>query len=172
MMNTRFLRATGRFLVVIGLVAHLESAQAVEYEKLGSAIQKALGTGKAFRTWTTVFGKKTEVFYAKSSDGKATKFAVLEKRIYEPNCSHTWIIGLDAASASVEQIRVVEFGCPHAEPTKQASFLDQFKGKGPADVKTLKSDIHTIAKATGSSELATDAVISAITAAGMLKGKI
>ena len=172
MMNLTFIRTAGRFLVIVGLVAQLETANAVEYEKLGTAVQKALGTGKAFKTTTTVFGKKTDVFYAKGPSGKATKFAVVQKRTYEPNCSHTWVIGLDAATANIEQIRVVEFGCPHAEPTKQASFLDQFKGKGPADAGTLKSDIHTIAKATGSSELTTDAAVSSITAAGTLKGKI
>lgn len=115
---------------------------------------------------------KTILLHSKDASGHASRFAVVQKGLYEPNCTHTWVIGLDAASSSVDKIEVVEMACPHAFPTKQASFLDQYKGKGPADVASLKGDIHTIAKATWSCNLTTTAVVTSINAASSLKGKI
>lgn len=144
---------------------------ATEFEKLGDAIAKALGTTKVFKT-SAKLGKETiSVFYSKDTKGKADRYAVLQTGIYEPNCTHTWVVGL-ASNGNVETIRVVEMSCPHAFPTRQASYLDQYRGKGPKDLKTLKNEIHTVAKATGSSQLTTDAVMKSITAVQSLKGKI
>jgi hypothetical protein len=151
---------------------YVDQANAVEFEKLGTSVAKTLGTPKAFKAEAKVDGKAADVFYSKGSDGRANKLAVIQKGIYEPNCTHTWVIGVNPATAKVEQIRVVEMSCPHAFPTNKASFLDQFKGKGPADAKTLKENTHVIAKATGSSNLTADAVSIAIQAAVQLKGKI
>lgn len=149
----------------------LDSALGVEFEKLGSAVEKALGTGKAFQTTVKIKGKPTTVFYSKNGAGKAAKYAVIQKGIYEPNCTHTWVVGVNN-NAEVEQIRVVEMSCSHAFPTKEASFLEQYKGKGPAAVSKLKGDIHTIAKATGSCDLTTEAVVTSITLVDKLKGKL
>jgi hypothetical protein len=52
--------------------------------------------------------------------------------------------------------------CPHAYPTREQSFLSQFIGKGPKDAPTLKKKVDTVAKATGSSDLTTDAVVRSI----------
>ena len=150
------------------LLIHLTS-YAGEFEKLGTAVERTLGTKKAAKKTLKIDGKDTTVFFAKGKDGKATKYAVLQKGIYEPDCSHTWVVGIDAKSLAVDQIRVVEMSCPHAFPTKENSFLDQYKGKGPADVKKLKDEIGTIAKATGSSNLTTDAVIRSVKACEQLK---
>ena len=149
-----------RFIVITALIFQLEAANAVEFEKLGSAIANALGTKKVSKTKATVDGESMDVYYAKDPSGKASKLAIIRKDIFQPNCTHTWVIGLDAATASIEQIRVVEMSCPHAHPAKAACFLDQYKGKGPADMKSLKGDIHTIAKATATCDFTTKAVIS------------
>jgi hypothetical protein len=154
---------------ILLLLASVETASAVEFEKLNAAIAKVLGTTKAMKKTVSIDGKNADVFYAKDG-GKA--LAVIQKRIYEPNCTHTWVIGVDPATQKVQQIRVVEMSCPHAHPTRSNSFLDQFSGKGPADLAKLDASISTIAKATGSSELTTDAVKTSIKVAQSLKGKL
>lgn len=164
-MKTRVVRA----LSIWALLLQIETAHSAEFEKLGAAVAKALGTSKAFRAPAS---SGTTAFFAKDGSGKPARFAVVEKGMYEPNCTHTWVIAIDARKVAVEQIRVVEMSCPHAFPTNKATFLDQYKGKGPADMKSLKSEIHTIAKATGSSNLTTDAVIRAVSLASSMKGKL
>jgi hypothetical protein len=150
------------------LLIYLDRAYAVEFEKMGTAVAGALKVTKASKASTTVDGKPVNAFYAKDGAGKPSRFAVVQQRIYPPNCTHTWVIGLDA-SAKVDDIHVVEMGCTHAYPTKEKSFLQQFYGKSLADVKSLKGNVQTVAKATGTSELTADAVITAITAVGQLK---
>lgn len=160
------------FVTLLGLFSQAREVLAIEFEQLGKAVAGALGTTKAFKK-TIPSGKgKVDVFYDKGAGGKATKYAFIEKGIYEPNCTHTWVIGIDAKTQKVDQVRVVEFSCQHAYPTRSASYLDQYKGKGPADVKKLDSDVITIAKATGSSRLTTDAVKRSIQNAVRLKGKL
>lgn len=153
------------------LLLSLDCALGVEFEKLGSAVEKALGTTKAFQKKVSLKGVSTDVFYSKDASGKPKKFAVVQKGIYEPNCTHTWVVGL-SNTAEVEQVRVVEMSCSHAFPTKEDSYLGQYKGKGPADVSKLKGEVHTVAKATGSSDLTTDAVLTSITVVDKLKGKL
>lgn len=147
-------------------------AFATEFEPLGKSVATALGTTKAFKKSFAFEGKPLDVFYAKGANGKATKYAFVQKGIYAPNCTHTWIVGVDAATGKVSQVRVVEMSCPHAYPTKSESFLGQFKGKGFADAAKLKSDVTPIAKATGTSNLAIDAVRKSLVAASKLKGKL
>ncbi|GEM_PF-1093391 len=147
-------------------------AFATEFEPLGAAVANSLGTKTAFKKSFAFEGKPLDVFYAKDAAGKATKYAFVQKGIYAPNCTHTWIVGVDAATGNVSGVRVVEMSCPHAYPTKTESFLGQFKGKGLADAAKLKSDITPIAKATGSANLAIDAVRKSLVAASKLKGKI
>lgn len=159
-------------VILVLVLMYVDLARATEFEKMGNAISKALGTTKAFKTTHTLKTEPITVFYSKDASGKAEKLAIVEKRLYEPNCTHTWVIGLNAKTAKVEQIRVVEMSCPHAFPTKENSYLEQYQGKGPAQAKTLKADVHTVAKATGSSELTTDAVVESIIVADKLKGKI
>lgn len=161
-----------RVFFVACILSAVDICQATEFEKLGDSIAKALGTTKAFKTQAQVGKEAVSVFYAKDAAGKASKFAVIQKGLYEPNCTHTWVIAVNAATSKVEDIRVVEMACPHAFPTRQSSYLEQYKGKGPADSATLKDQIHTVAKATGSCNLTTDAVVVAIKSANMLKGKI
>jgi hypothetical protein len=79
---------------------------------------------------------------------------------------------VDPSTQKIQQIRVVEMSCPHAHPARAHSFLDQFTGKGPADLKKLDQSISTIAKATGSCELTIDAVKTSIQVAQSLKGKL
>lgn len=158
-----------RHAALAALLLWAIDARAVEFEKLGAALAKALGTKQVFKTSAAVDGEDVTVYYAKGDGGKPRKYAVVSKETYEPNCTHTWVVGLTSA-AKVDDIRVVEMGCPHAFPARKASFLDQYKGKGPADVKSLKGDITTIAKATGSCELTTKAVSRSIVAAAKAKG--
>lgn len=147
-------------------------AFATEFEPLGSAVAASLGTKKAFKKSFAFEGKPLDVFYSKNAAGKAAKYAFIQKGIYAPNCTHTWVVGVDAATGKVDGVRVVEMSCPHAYPTKTESFLGQFKGKGIADAAKLKSDITPVAKATGSANLAIDAVRKSLVAASKLKGKL
>lgn len=146
--------------------ALIESAHAVQIEPLGKAIAAALGTTKAFKNSMNLDGKTaTSFYYSKDSRGAPEALAFIEKGIYPPNCTHTWVVGVEAKTQKVKEVRVVEMSCPHAFPTKSSSFLAQYKGKGPADAAKLHDEIDTIAKATGSSKLATDAVKRSIEAA-------
>jgi hypothetical protein len=154
----------------IALFATLQQAGAVEFEPLGKALTTLLKTTKAFPKKAKVGNKDAEAFYAKGSGGTPAAVAFDEKGIYEPNCTHTWAIGIDPKSGKVTQVRVIEMSCNHAFPTNKPNFLDQFKGKGPADVAKLDGQIDTIAKATGSSKLTTDAVKHAIVAYQKMKG--
>ncbi len=157
-----------RWATVAFLFVSLETANAVEFQKLGSAIKNALGLGKKSKQkvyQTRV--KKTLIFYLKGKKGKPRKIAVVEKGIYQPNCTHTWVVGLDS-KRRVNNIQVVEMSCSHAFPTKEKSYLSQYKGKGPKQLKKLDEEIVTIAKATGSSELCTDAVKRAVIKAGKI----
>ena len=156
----------------ITLVCSVEWAQAAQFEALGKAVAAALGTTKAFKkSVKSVGGGETDVFYSKGANGAPPAYAFIEKGIYEPNCTHTWVIGVDAKTSKVSKIRVVEMSCPHAFPTKAANFLEQFTGKGPADVAKLNSQIIPIAKATGSCDLTTAAVKRSITTAAKLQGR-
>jgi len=135
------------------LLSMIQSSSAVEFEKLGSAIIKVLGTKQAMQEKVKMGKNEYDVFF--TPDKK--RYAVIQNGTYPPNCTHTWVIALDK-KAKVKDIRVIEMSCPHAFPTKQASFLSQYKGKSKADLKSLDSSISTVAKATGSSKLTTDAV--------------
>ncbi|MEW6055322.1 MAG: FMN-binding protein [Bdellovibrionota bacterium] len=153
----------------------LESAHAASFENLEAAVLKALKVKSkkdAVQKPVKIDGKEEKIPYSKDKSGKPAYYAFIEKGLYPPNCTHTWVIGIDAKTSKVNDVRVVEMSCHHAFPTKEPTWLEQFMGKGPADVATLDDDIDTIAKATGSSKLATDAVKRAITKAEKAKGKI
>jgi len=146
-------------LVVLGTLFHAVTAQAVQFEAAGTALSGILGTIKPFsKKLKNSAGKDVTVYYTKDAAGKPALAAVVENGLYPPNCTHTWAIGMDAKSAQVKSIRVIEMSCQHAFPTRAASYLDQYTGKGPADLKKLSDDVHVISKATGSSQLTTDAV--------------
>ncbi len=156
-------------LAILFLIFSIELSFAAEFMKLGAAIKSVIKTDKAQMTSVTVDGEKADVFTAKSD---AAKFvAVKQGGIYPPNCTHTWIVGLGKKDCKVSQIQVVEMSCPHAFPTRKSTFLDQYKGKGPAQIKSIDSGVVTVAKATGSSELTTKAVEKAIKACEKVKGK-
>lgn len=152
------------FAVMLILI-QVSLGYAVEFENKFKAVAAVLGTPQAYPSGNSVF-------YSKSKKGAVERIALIESAIYPPNCTHTWVIGLDGTQLRVTQLRVVEMSCPHAFPTQKASFLAQFKGKGPADLKVLEKNVHTIAKATGSSMLTAQAVKSAITKAQDLRGKL
>jgi NifU-like protein involved in Fe-S cluster formation len=163
-----------RFALTLVCAAELSrlSAFATEFEPLGKAVASTLGTKSAFKKSFAFEKKPLDVFYAKDAGGKASKYAFIQKGVYEPNCTHTWVVGVDAKSGKVTDVRVVEMSCPHAYPTKTEGFLGQFKGKSFKDAEKLKSDVMPIAKATGSANLAIDAVRKSLLAASKLKGKI
>ncbi len=165
-------KTVARQILAITFCLSLGKVDAAEFEQLGKAVAKVLGTTQAYRTTIDNAGKTTEIFYSKNKKGKAAKLAVVEKGVYEPDCTHTWVVGVDAAKTTVTDVRVVEMSCPHAFPTREPSFLGQYKGKGKKSVKGLEKEVDIVAKATGSSELATKAVRSAIITAIKLKGRI
>ena len=147
--------------------ASLEKAHAVDLVPMGKALAGVLGTQKAFKKSIG----ETTFFYSKDGKGKADRVAFIEKNVWQNSCTHSWIVGI-GKDGKVTQIVAQEQQCPHARPSSQASFLDQYTGKGPADVAKLKGQINTLAKATGSCELATDAVIHAITTYQKIQGQI
>jgi hypothetical protein len=132
-------------LIVAAELARASVTMAAEFEPLGQAVATALGTKKAFKKSFAFEGKPLDVFYSKDAGGKAAKYAFIQKRIYEPNCTHTWVVGVDAATGKVGEVRVVEMSCPHAYPTKTEGFLGQFKGMGPADAAKLTGSVAPIA---------------------------
>ena len=137
---------------------------ATEFEPQGQALMALLKSSKVSKKTVNTAKGAVTVFYTKDAAGKPEHAAFVEHGVYQPSCSHTWAIGLDAKKGAVEEVRVIEMGCNHAFPTRAASFLDQFKGKTAADVPKLSGQITTIAKATGSCDLATDAVKRVLTA--------
>lgn len=154
-------------IALLLMLFYLDTGFSVEIENLKSALKATLGPIKSAAKKTLTRDKETfDVYFDKSSK---SRFAVVQKRIYPPNCTHTWVIGIDGQTSVVTGIRIVEYSCPHAKPAAKESFFEQYKGKGPADTKTLKGSVTTIAKATGTSELTTDAVIMAIEAVVDLK---
>ena len=161
-------RNASALLVATLLWGSAEMAQAVELEPMGKAVAALLGTTKAFKK---TLGD-TPVFYAKGPDGKATKVVFIQKGIYQPDCTHTWAISLDAATQTVSEVRPLEMSCPHAFPARAASFLDQYKGVGPANVAALDSNVHVVAKATGTCRLTTDAVKRSIQTLVKSKGEL
>jgi thiamine biosynthesis lipoprotein len=148
-----------KWLIVLLLIVFIERANATQFEPLGAAIAGILGSKKGVQKKEI---NDATLYYLKSG-AKVSAIAVVQKRVYKPNCTHTWVIGLNPVTAQVGEIKVVEMSCPHAFPTKEESYLSQYKGKGPADLATLDSKIDTIAKATGSCKLTTDAIKSSIT---------
>ncbi len=154
-------------IVLLATCFYLDCGFGVEIESLRSALKATLGPIKSAAKKNVSHKKeKFDIYYDKAT---LTTFAVVQKRIYPPNCTHTWVIGVDAASFKVSGIRIIEYSCPHARPATKDSYFEQYKGKGPADVATLKDSVATIAKATGSCELTTDAVVTAIESVSILK---
>jgi len=154
----------------IGLFIPVAS-MATEFEPLEKAISAELGTTQAFRKKYTLDGKEWEIYYSKGADKKPLKLAAVQRGVYEPDCTHTWVIGMNANPIEVTNVRVVEMKCPHAFPTKTQSFLGQYVGKKEADLSKLDQSIVTVAKATGSAVLTTDAVKRSIRMAGQLKAE-
>jgi hypothetical protein len=135
---------------------------AAEFEPLGKALQSLLKTTQVKKKTLRIQEKDSTAFYSLGADQKLERLAVVEKGIYEPNCTHTWAIGIDGKTGKIDGIRVIEMSCPHAYPTKEQSFLSQFLGKGPKDKATIQEKLDVVAKATGSSKLAGDAVIRSL----------
>ncbi len=160
--NLRQLFATTAALLVLSS----RQAVGVEIEAKGKALKALLGTPQVKRKQVKIGPAEREVFYTADK----SRIAVVESGLYPPNCTHTWAIGI--AKDKISEIRVLEMSCPHAFPTKAASFLDQYRGKGPAQAAKLKGDIHTIAKATGSADLLTDAVLRVLTALPTVKSAL
>lgn len=159
-------------IALFALLYQLESG-ATEFEPLVKALAGILGPVKAIKKQIDLPGeaKSATAWYFKDKTGHVTKVAFVENGIYEPNCTHTWVVGLNAKTGVVDQIRVVEMSCPHAFPTKAPSFLAQFIGKSPAETLKQTKQVHTIAKATGSSLLAAKAVERSVTAWKSLGGR-
>lgn len=149
-------------LALFALVSNIENALATQVEGLKSALKSLLKTEKVFQKKIDFEKAKSTVVYSKGKDGKADNAVVIGDGTYPPNCTHMWAIGINPKTAVVSEARLLEYSCHHAEPTTAKSFMDQFKGKGPKEVATLESKTTPVAKATGTSELATKAVVRAI----------
>jgi hypothetical protein len=164
-------RKVVNWVAVIIFLVRVHAAQAVQFEPKGKALAGILGSTKV-KTKKFKQGKEqVEVFFTKEG-ALGDTIAVVQKGLYPPNCTHTWAIGVDSKTAKVKSIRVLEMSCPHAFPCQKESYLEQYLGKGPADAKKLQSDITTIAKATGTSNLTTDAVKRSIELVNAIKGKL
>lgn len=158
-----------RFIVLVILIMAIDQGMCVEVESLKSAIKATLGPIKAAAKRSVTHNNQTfDVYFDKT---RPTQFAVVQSRVYPPNCTHTWVIGLND-KAVVKNIRMVEYSCPHAKPATKKSYFQQYMGKGPADVMSLKSSIQTIAKATGSCDLTTDSVVTSIEAIAKVKSTL
>lgn len=116
---------------------------------------------------------KGKVYYTVGADKKPSRVSVVENGTWGTDCTHTWAVGLDAKTAKVREVKVIELSCPHADPINTPRFLSQFVGKGPKDFSKMKlgAGIDAAAKATGSSEMTIDAVKRSITLVAKAKGK-
>lgn len=151
------------YWVILIVFLTVEIAKAVPFESLPAALTKVLnGETKVVKRNVKVKGKSADAFIPKKRGKKGYTIAFVQKEVYPPNCTHTWVIGVQSRTRKVTSIREVEMSCPHAFPTRKNSFKSQFVGKGPADVRKLKKGIDYIAKATGSSELLRDSVVRSI----------
>lgn len=144
-------------------------AFALEFVPMNQAISQVLGTTKAFKKDLKIDGEDVLAYYSKTPEGAPLKIAVVQKGIYAPSCTHTWVVGLDAKKGTVDQIRVVEMSCQHAFPAKTPEYLTQYTGKGFTDLEKLDSQVVPIAKATGTCVLTTKAVKKSIRAAREIK---
>src|SRR3954468_5304707 len=103
-MNRRFTH----LLMGTLLLVQLQESQATTFEKMGSAIEKILGTKKAVKKTVDVNGKPVDVYLSSTEP----RVAVVQKAVYPPDCTHTWVIGTNGETAKITQIRVVEMSCP------------------------------------------------------------
>jgi hypothetical protein len=168
MMKAR--HAAGAALLI--LLSRIELASAVEFEPMNKALLAVLGTPKVQKKSISGGGSDAILFWSKGPGGKPEKAAFVEKGLYEPDCTHTWVVGIDPKTGKVSQIRVVEMKCQHAFPCRQGSFLDFYKGKGPADLPRLVKGANVIAKATGTADLTTAAVRRSIENWQKVKGSL
>lgn len=136
---------------------------------MNHAVVALLNTTKAFKKTVNDGQGDVPVFYSKDAAGKSERIVFIEKAVYQPSCTHTWAIGFDAKTNKLIDIRPIEMSCPHALPTKASSYLDQYKGKTPADAAKIEASIQTIAKATGTCNLLTDAVKRSLTSLNKAK---
>jgi hypothetical protein len=158
-------------LTLVSFVTPL-TAMATEFEPLQKALTAALGTDKAFKKKYSVEGKDYDLFYSKDAKGNALKFASIQKAIYAPDCTHTWVVAMKAQpKVEVTEVRVVEMSCKHAFPAKSKSFLSQYEGKKVADAKTLDKSISlaSVATATYTGIYTTDAVKRSLLLADQFK---
>lgn len=156
--NVKNTTTISTLLVASALYLSVETASAADIEPLNHAVVALLGTTKAFKKSVNDGQGDVPVFYSKDAKGKPEKIVFIEKGIYPPSCTHTWAVGFDARTNKLTDIRPIEMSCPHALPTKSASYLDQYKGKTPADAPKIDAAIHVIAKATGTCVILNDVV--------------
>lgn len=71
-------------------------------------------------------------------------------------------VALDPATGKVREAFVMRFEEERGKPVKEASFLNQFKGKGPGDAIAAGKDIDAISGATASSTAVSTAVKRAV----------
>lgn len=145
-----------------------KSLLAAQFEPMGKAVEKILGTKKAKMKSEKSGGEDVKFFAPEKGSGK---YACVAKGLYPPDCTHTWAIGFDSNKLTVGEIRPIEMSCHHAYPTKENGwFFKQFKGKGTKDLVELKDhSFRKVAKATGSSELTGDAIVKCLEVAQKLK---
>lgn len=73
-------------------------------------------------------------------------------------------VALDPATGKVREAFVMRFEEERGKPVKEASFLNQFKGKGPSDAIAAGKDIDVVSGATASSTAVSTAVKRAVAA--------
>ena len=170
---SRPMRSLRTFLTMAAVIASLQEAGAQQFQPLGKTIFKVIKAKNPKDVPTRTLnlnGENIDVFYTKVG-GKVTGMAFVQKGIYPPNCTHTWVMGVNPSTFKITAIEVIEMSCPHAFPTKSKAYLGQFIGKGPADIEKVKKSVH-IAKATGSSDLTKEAVVKTITLAKQNAGSL
>lgn len=171
-MNNKMKVKFAEVTAVFWLLSQIQNVGATEFATIRDVVPSMLKTTKPSKRTIDSGQNKIDVFYSKDSSGKLDKAVFIEKGLYEPNCTHTWAVGVDGKTSKITDIRTIEMSCPHAYPTKDGWFIEQFKGVGPADVAKLDGKVHKVNKATGSSVLLKDAVKRSIANAQKLKGTI
>jgi hypothetical protein len=166
-MSSKIMKFIRYPLSVATVLASLQQqASAQQFQPLGKTIFQMIKAKDPKNVPTKSLAHPSgnvDVFYTKKG-GKLSTLAFVQKGVYPPDCTHTWVVGVNPTTFKVTDIQVVEMSCPHAFPTRTRNFMGQFVGKGPADTKLIKK-ATIVMKATGSSELTREAVIKSITLA-------
>ena len=146
---------------------------ATTFETLGRAVARSLNSVHVRkRAYKADDGTERFIYYTVGLENKLRRFAFVEYAILQPgDCLHTWVIGLNASTAVVQYVGIVELECRKSFPISNRSFLSQYEGIGPESLGNVHGKITLEGKAIDSSLHTTRVVERAINQAILARTK-